>query len=674
MKLNKNSILIALVILILLIGIAKAEVPVFIGTALQPDPFESNPTASGTSGNFISSPTTTAVTTLPVVTPAAFVVTNPNNAKDQVLTSFAALALRTTSGAINDRGTFDVKGFEGDASTPAITQVDLRIRYVYTAGSPAANWQYNITADLGAGAASTLVANTGSSAALATYKWDNLAKPSGALPWTWVNIAALRIRFSEKRLATTAPNTAPTYRVHEVWIRVICAGKPILPDPVGAPATKAYDGKILGASCLFGGFRESTGYIAFSTFTQPSVDPTWVDFKVRYSYTATPDTGSTGDKYRITYYVGGTGPTVLQDWTNASYPGVVDDTLAQGWFNQPDTFSGGAWTAADVGSVEVRLETQIVGDEDMVAWTINEVWLSCYSSPLPPTGSTVMSIIPQVIPAMTSGDIFFVDIYVRDFVGIEGGLAGFQIQINCDPNEVNPAGTPTAGGGFSYWPWTSQDAYDFQPDYASMTYTIPTTNPIFTTGMPGTDFAIARVYFTVVATTTNYSPLTFSVSFIGDQGANKIAHAVYHAFYGAIPADTYLVGSDNLGRPSLPPPFNFPYTDPTSYDGKFNEQYPTITAGAWKLTGWTDTDTSLDLTTTDIVKMTPQPSGTEQAFTVNHIWGCDADPNTYVYMILTMKPAVPEFPFGIEALMALAPIIPIIYLWRKRPKRRVTRL
>jgi hypothetical protein len=34
--------------------------------------------------------------------------------------------------------------------------------------------------------------------------------------------------------------------------------------------------------------------------------------------------------------------------------------------------------------------------------------------------------------------------------------------------------------------------------------------------------------------------------------------------------------------------------------------------------------------------------------------------------------AVPEFPLGIGVLMALAPMIPIIYLWRTRPKRRVT--
>jgi len=44
-------------------------------------------------------------------------------------------------------------------------------------------------------------------------------------------------------------------------------------------------------------------------------------------------------------------------------------------------------------------------------------------------------------------------------------------------------------------------------------------------------------------------------------------------------------------------------------------------------------------------------------------------------IIISQKPPVPpvpEFPLGIGVLMALAPMIPIIYLWRTRPKRRVT--
>ena len=35
-------------------------------------------------------------------------------------------------------------------------------------------------------------------------------------------------------------------------------------------------------------------------------------------------------------------------------------------------------------------------------------------------------------------------------------------------------------------------------------------------------------------------------------------------------------------------------------------------------------------------------------------------------------PPTPEFPLGIGFLMALAPMIPIIYLWRKRPKKKAT--
>lgn len=34
-------------------------------------------------------------------------------------------------------------------------------------------------------------------------------------------------------------------------------------------------------------------------------------------------------------------------------------------------------------------------------------------------------------------------------------------------------------------------------------------------------------------------------------------------------------------------------------------------------------------------------------------------------------PPVPEFPLGIAPIIMLAPLIPIVYLWRKRPKRRV---
>lgn len=34
-------------------------------------------------------------------------------------------------------------------------------------------------------------------------------------------------------------------------------------------------------------------------------------------------------------------------------------------------------------------------------------------------------------------------------------------------------------------------------------------------------------------------------------------------------------------------------------------------------------------------------------------------------------PPVPEFPFGVSAVIALATMIPIIYLWRTRPKKRV---
>jgi hypothetical protein len=97
------------------------------------------------------------------------------------------------------------------------------------------------------------------------------------------------------------------------------------------------------------------------------------------------------------------------------------------------------------------------------------------------------------------------------------------------------------------------------------------------------------------------------------------------------------------------------------------EQFPDMGL-EWHLTSWED---NLDgvLSPSDQIDMTPIPSGPTKWFHVDQLWGCDADPNTYVYMILTQKEVTPEFPLGIGILMAIVPAISIVYLWRTRPKK-----
>lgn len=653
MKLNKRSILIALAILILFIGIAKAETPVSIGGTLQPDPFEANPTAHTLFGNYISSPTANAIVP---GTGATFTVANPARAYDTDLTNFAGPL--TLGATVNWNGKFDVKNFQIDATDPAITQVDLRLRYQYTASVPAANFQYNITADLGTDTVAgrvVLVANTGTTAALATYKFNNLARPGGG-SWSFADMSALRIRFGDKRLV--AAGTAPIYRVYEVWIRVQCDGVPREPS-VTFPLTNAYDGKV-DMQGYYGGFREAAGYVKFDTFTTPGFDPTWVDFKAKYAITAAPDTATTGDEYRLTYWVGGAGETVLQDWTNATNSVATAGSatiMGQTWFNQPDTYSGGAWTAADVGTVEVRLEVRINGDEDMIRFDIYEVWLTCYSSPLPSIGSPSMSVIPQVIAPGAASDRFFVDIYVRDMPqGTFTGLAGWQFTLNYD-SAILTAVTP----GCVYWPWTDEAAYDFTvPGAVSISYTIPTSNPLYLTGPPGSDFPIARIYFEIAdSSTTNYSPLWFTVSFLGDPQAGTVPHAVYNGFYGNILPTTYLVGLH------IPKGDLFPYGAPLTTN--WMEQYP-ILGNMWHLTSWTDNEDTI-LSVSDQIDMTPTtPSGDLKWFHVDQIWECDAKTDTYVFMLLTDKTAVPEFPLGLGIVMMIAPAIAVTYLWRTHKK------
>jgi hypothetical protein len=147
---------------------------------------------------------------------------------------------------------------------------------------------------------------------------------------------------------------------------------------------------------------------------------------------------------------------------------------------------------------------------------------------------------------------------------------------------------------------------------------------------------------------------------MGDPEAGKTPHHVYHGYYGTPPVNSYLVGNAPL----------FQYENPITTE--WVEEYPEP-GNIWHLTSWEENEPNGILDPSDQVDMTPivPPSPDPVWFHVDQIWECNADPNTYVYMILTRKPTVPEFPLGIGILLGLAPAIPLIYLWRRHPKRRV---
>jgi hypothetical protein len=110
----------------------------------------------------------------------------------------------------------------------------------------------------------------------------------------------------------------------------------------------AYDGN-LGTYARFR-YDSKTGAGTFEvkSFTTPSSNLILsVDFKMNYE----ADSGAAGELYRIVYYVGASGPVVLQDWTNAAY-GPATRT----WSNQAEP-TDGSWSWADIGNIRFVAES-----------------------------------------------------------------------------------------------------------------------------------------------------------------------------------------------------------------------------------------------------------------------------------------------------------------------------
>lgn len=419
-------------------------------------------------------------------------------------------------------------------------------------------------------------------------------------------------------------------------------------------------------------------YLNFSSFQNAppeTFDITWVSIQIKYQGAMNT---TSSDLFRWTWTVG-TKPwtNLISDESRFDYNTAVVQTRSFSQLTEPND---GAWSWADVNSIKVSLWMTKVTAWDSKNVNIYEIWVSVYSSPVPPTSSTTMSLQPQTVTGLTAAgglnDMFFVEVYVNDAVALAGGSYQFTFDVNVLQGDSY----------ILYYPFTD---YVFAPlldnslGIVSIDFSIPVPNPPalgdpeWQTGVTG-HVAVARIYFIVVdfgdgtPMPPNYSWLLFTQSYIFDQQANKIPHTVYHGLYGSdtIPAGTSLVGT-SVPRPNLPPPFEFPYEHPITTE--WVEQYPDFGA-RWHLSSWEDNAPPEPpngiLDPSDQIDMTPtDPPGPIQWFHVEQIWGCDADPNAYVYMILWEK--IPEFPLGIGVIMALAPMIPIIYLWRTRPKRKV---
>jgi hypothetical protein len=410
-----------------------------------------------------------------------------------------------------------------------------------------------------------------------------------------------------------------------------------------------YDGLLSLVGSFYIANNGADAWVQVSGFDNPAslFTITWVDLKINFKV----DAGLIDDTWRIEYTVGSQPWIVLiPDQVGKSFDSAaVAQTCAWSQISDPN----GAWSWADISNLKVRFYTTAGADEfdDGYYMHIGEVWATVYSSPIPPSASTTMSIQPPNVNTLALGTRFFVDIYVQGAVN----LAGYQIGIHYNTTHIN------AYAGWSYYPFTEASAADVFDDvngYVETSYTIPIADPLAGTGVTG-NFPIARIYFRMMTGTvaSDYSWFRFTVSFIGDNEATKLAHAVYHGSYGTLPADTYMMG--------WKPASTFPYESPISTN--WVEIFP-IPGNTYHLTSWDDNEDGI-LNPSDQIDMTPiLPPGDMKFFHVEQTWECDTATDKVVYMILWDKGQVPEFPLGIGAVLAIAPAIAVVYLWRTRKK------
>lgn len=420
------------------------------------------------------------------------------------------------------------------------------------------------------------------------------------------------------------------------------------------------DGDLGGYGTVYATGTTGTFYwLRFDTFqnTPPSGEfpITWVTLQIKYAHPL----GMVDDTYKWEWSIDGATWTELTAATSGKFDSA-GAAQVRSWSQLAEP-TDGVWTWPEISSVQVRYYVTVGGagfDGAARPFRIYEVWLSVYSSPVPAAGPS-MSL---QAPAITAGDAAYQSVFVEVYLSDVTNLAGWEYSISYDPAIM------FATEYYNYYPWTDIAAPDLGADYIHIDGTIPVADPLLTTGVSG-DSAVARIYFMLnddgfgLPVDPNFSWLRFTMSLVGDPDATKISHSVYNGYYGTPEDNTYLVGSFPVPRPDP-----FPYGTPTSTN--WVEEYPTF-GNVWHLTAWTDNDDTV-LGAGDHTDMTPTapPGETLGNCPVIQVWECFADPDTYAFMIF-LGP-VPEFPLGIGVVLGLAPAILVIYIWRTRPRKRVS--
>ena len=135
----------------------------------------------------------------------------------------------------------------------------------------------------------------------------------------------------------------------------------------------AYDGNTVTYARIAYDKSEYEEVKTFSTSGAPTTKGiAFVDFKMNYK----SDDGGSGENYRIVYYVGTSGPIVLQDWIG---DGVEYDYTSpeRVWLNQREP-NDGVWNWTDITDIRLRVEGGSGGGGAAYFYEY-EAWVTVYA-------------------------------------------------------------------------------------------------------------------------------------------------------------------------------------------------------------------------------------------------------------------------------------------------------
>jgi len=265
-KMNKHIKYSVLIILglALFIGLVKAQ-PIPIGTTLQPEPFDSNPSAYALNGF-----TATQVPT-----------TSPPNWWDGSLGTPGAITLFSSlsPGTSISTAYVNVTGFKTPVS-PVFNPgwVDIQVSYSYSSVAASAWDSFRLEYTVGTtNPWKTLLPDTVLQNVIpqTNNAFSQLANPTGAATWSWTDIASLRVRIF---FTKSAPWDFKTFVVWEIWATI--HNNPLPPTDGGATTLSVQPRIVYGVdstSAVPGVFVEVYVENAHDMFTYEfnmTVDPT----------------------------------------------------------------------------------------------------------------------------------------------------------------------------------------------------------------------------------------------------------------------------------------------------------------------------------------------------------------------------------------------------------------